>query len=131
MITHSFSATGNAAAVKYRVWRLLRSYRPAGSSTSLRICCACVGTRKTVWARSSSSMCRNLSGSQEGSTRVQPPSCGPAKAKANPAPWYIGATAMVRRPGPRPYSSPVARLVSTRLRWVRTTPLGRPVVPEV
>ena len=52
-------------------------------------------------------------------------------AEAKPAPWYIGATAIERRPVPRPHSSALAMNVSERDRCEMTTPLGRPVVPEV
>ena len=76
-------------------------------------------------------MSRHADASKPGKTTSEAPSHTSESTGAVPATWKNGPAARKTSDGRNPQAIVLWNELATRLRWVRTTPFGRPVVPLV
>ncbi len=76
-------------------------------------------------------MSRHADASNPGRTTSEAPSHTSESTGAVPATWKNGPAARKTSDGRSPQAIVLWNELATRLRWVRTTPFGRPVVPLV
>ncbi|MCY1231705.1 hypothetical protein D9M68_620090 [compost metagenome] len=76
--------------------------------------------------------CQNaLAEKRIGITTEPPCTSGAIAVTTRPLMWYSGSVASTRSPAPSACSRLTLAPLAARLRWVSSTPLGVPVVPEV
>ena len=103
--------------------------RSAAPGTPTRNC-STAGTRKALVTPSSAIVASSWSGTMSATRTTRAPNDMQTSAKPEPPMWNSGIatrpTDSVSKPQWSPTESSAANWV-----WVSTTPLGRPVVPEV
>ena len=102
---------------------------------SAQIACHCVGTKKQAVMRSPASRSSVAPGwkSPDGTMTLVPPRTRYGRIPLSPAMWKSGSPDSQTWSSPDPIRSAMSRLnvFTTRLRWLSTAALGRPVVPDV
>jgi len=88
------------------------------------------GTRNAWVMRSRSIAARNSAGSNVENATVCPPAQTVSSSMVMPATWKVGKGLPLTSSAANCQSCATVSQVDSRPRWVSTTPLGRPVVPE-